>query len=334
MAIQTALTAALGIRVPVVQGGMMWVGLPKLAAAVSNAGGLGILTALTQPSPEALRQAIRETRKMTSNPFGVNLTFLPTMNPPPYEQYAQVIIDEGVKVCETAGGPSAVPIIKLLRQANVYVIHKCTSIRHANSAVKIGANMLSIDGFECAGHPGEDDIGGVVLLARAAQELKVPFIASGGFANGRGLAAAIALGAAGVNMGTAFMVTDEAEIHRNVKEAMIRADERDTIHIFRTLRNTARVYKNAVALQVVEMERRPGGCEFKDIAHLVSGARGKKVYEEGDIHAGIWSCGISVGLLTKIQSCKSFIQEVERDAEKTILEMTSMVVQPSRAAKL
>ncbi|WAQ90081.1 hypothetical protein PtA15_12A66 [Puccinia triticina] len=329
MTIQTALTAALGIRVPIVQGGMMWVGLPKLVAAVSNAGGLGILTGLTQPTPEALRQAIRETRKMTSKPFGVNLTFLPSINPPPYTLFAQVIIDEGIKVCETAGGPSATPIIQMLRKANIYVIHKCTSVRHANSAVKIGANMLSIDGFECAGHPGEDDIGGVVLLARAAQELKVPFIASGGFANGRGLAGAIALGAAGVNMGTAFMVTEEAEIHQNIKEEMIKADERNTIHIFRTLRNTARVYRNEVAMEVVKLENRPGGCEFKDIAHLVSGARGKKVYEEGDINAGVWTCGISVGLLTKIQSCESFIRECERDAEEVIGGMARMIVQPS-----
>ncbi|POW00282.1 hypothetical protein PSTT_13246 [Puccinia striiformis] len=216
----------------------------------------------------------------------------------PYPDFAQVIIDEGIKVCETAGGPSAAPIIQMLRKADIYVIHKCTSVRHANSAVKIGANMLSIDGFECAGHPGEDDIGGVVLLARAAQELKVPFIASGGFANGRGLAGAIALGAAGVNMGTAFM-------------------------------NTARVYKNEVAMEVVKMESRPGGCEFKDIAHLVSGARGKKVYDEGDVNAGIWTCGISVGLLTKIQSCESFISECERDAEEIILGMGRMIDQQS-----
>ncbi|MBW0554209.1 hypothetical protein O181_093924 [Austropuccinia psidii MF-1] len=334
MAIQTALTQALGIRVPVVQGGMMWLGLPKLVAAVSNAGGLGILTGLTQPDPDSLRKAIRETRKLTSNPFGVNLTFLPTMNPPPYEAFAQAIIDEGVKVCETAGGPSAAPIIKILRKANVFVIHKCTSIRHAQSAVKLGVNMLSIDGFECAGHPGEDDIGGVVLLARAAQELKVPFLASGGFANGRGLAGALALGAAGVNMGTAFMVTNEAEIHPKIKEAMVSADERNTIHIFRTLKNTARVYKNAVALEVVAIENRPGGCEFKDIAHLVSGARGKKVYENGDIDAGIWSCGISVGLLTKIQSCESFIREVERDAQEIIRKMARMIDEPKLRAKL
>ncbi|KAI9631051.1 hypothetical protein KEM48_013307 [Puccinia striiformis f. sp. tritici PST-130] len=329
MPIQTALTVALGIRVPIVQGLSFRVGLPKLVAAVSNAGGLGILTGLTQPTPEALRQAIRETRKMTTKPFGVNLTFLPSMNPPPYPDFAQVIIDEGIKVCETAGGPSAAPIIQMLRKADIYVIHKCTSVRHANSAVKIGANMLSIDGFECAGHPGEDDIGGVVLLARAAQELKVPFIASGGFANGRGLAGAIALGAAGVNMGTAFMVTNEAEIHQKIKEEMIRADERNTIHIFRTLKNTARVYKNEVAMEVVKMESRPGGCEFKDIAHLVSGARGKKVYDEGDVNAGIWTCGISVGLLTKIQSCESFISECERDAEEIILGMGRMIDQQS-----
>ncbi|CAH7675809.1 hypothetical protein BY996DRAFT_4594678 [Phakopsora pachyrhizi] len=332
MVISTALTKALGIKIPVVQGGMMWIGLPKLVAAVSNAGGLGILTGLTQPTPDDLRRAIHETRRLTSKPFGVNLTFLPSINPPPYKDFAQVIIDEGVKICETAGGPSAAPIIKMLRSAEVYVIHKCTSIRHAKSAVKLGANMVSIDGFECAGHPGEDDIGGVVLLARAAQELDVPFLASGGFANGRGLAGALALGAAGINMGTAFMVMEEAEIHQNIKEAMLKADERDTIHIFRSLRNTARVYKNAVAMETVRIENRPGGCEFKDIAHLVSGIRGKRVYDEGDIDAGIWTCGISVGLLKKIQSCESFLKEVESEAEEVIGQISQMVTseKPSR----
>ncbi|KAG0151230.1 hypothetical protein CROQUDRAFT_651445 [Cronartium quercuum f. sp. fusiforme G11] len=329
MPIKTALTQALGIRVPVVQGGMMWVGLPKLVAAVSNAGALGILTGLTQPTPAALRQAIRETRRLTKYPFGVNITFLPSINPPPYMDYAQVIVEEGIKICETAGGPSAVPVIEFLRKHDVFVIHKCVSIRHALTAVRIGANMLSIDGFECAGHPGEADIGGIVLLARAAQELKVPYLASGGFANGRGLAGALGLGAAGVNMGTAFMVTEEAEIHEKIKQTMIKADESSTIHIFRTLNNTARVYKNAVALEVVKMEGRPGGCRFEDIAHLVSGARGKKVYETGDVDAGIWTCGISVGLLTKIQSCESFVREIERDAEKIIEDMARMVSEPS-----
>ncbi|EGG07371.1 uncharacterized protein MELLADRAFT_85800 [Melampsora larici-populina 98AG31] len=326
MPIQTALTQALGIRVPVVQGGMMWVGLPKLVAAVSNAGGLGILTGLTQPTPEKLREAIHETRRLTNKPFGVNLTFLPSINPPPYQDYATIILEENVKICETAGGPSAVPIIKRLRDSNVFVIHKCVSIKHALTAIRVGVNMLSIDGFECAGHPGEDDIGGVVLLARAAQSLNIPFIASGGFANGRGLAGAIALGASGVNMGTAFMVTEEAEIHQNIKEEMIRADERQTIHIFRSFGNTARVYKNSVALEVVKMENRPGGCKFEEIAHLVSGLRGKKVYETGDLHAGIWTCGISVGLLTKIQTCESFMNEVEKDAEEIIYRMNQMLV--------
>ncbi|KAH9814818.1 hypothetical protein DFH28DRAFT_1095511 [Melampsora americana] len=311
MPIQTALTQALGIRIPVVQG------LPKLVAAVSNAGGLGILT-----------EAIRETRRLTSAPFGVNLTFLPSINPPPYEAYAQIILEEKIQICETAGGPSAVPIIKRLRDSNVFVIHKCVTIKHALTAIRVGVNMLSIDGFECAGHPGEDDIGGLVLLARAAQSLKIPFIASGGFANGRGLAGAIALGASGVNMGTAFMVTTEAEIHQKIKEEMIRADERQTVHIFRTFGNTARVYKNKVAMEVVRMENRPGGCKFEEIAHLVSGLRGKKVYEEGDLDAGIWTCGISVGLLNKIQTCQSFLNEVERDAEEIINRMNQMVLKP------
>ncbi|KAH7103479.1 2-nitropropane dioxygenase [Auriculariales sp. MPI-PUGE-AT-0066] len=325
--IVTELTRALGIRIPVVQGGMMWVGMPKLVAAVSNAGGLGVLTALAQGSPEDLRRAIRETRQLTRSPFAVNITFLPAMEKPPYQKYAQVIVDEGVKVAETAGGPDAAPIIQYLRQNDVYVIHKCTSIRHAKTAERIGVNMLSVDGFECAGHPGTGDTGGIVLLARAAQELKIPYIASGGFANGRGLASALALGASGVNMGTAFMVVDEAEIHDNVKDTMIKATELDTVHIFSTLHNKARVFKNDVSVEVIKTEQRPGGCEFQDIAHLVSGKRGKTVYETGDIHAGIWSCGISVGLLHKRQSCASFLGELELEAEE-ILQRNAALVQP------
>ncbi|SPC67318.1 related to 2-Nitropropane dioxygenase [Ustilago sp. UG-2017b] len=250
----TPLTEKLGLRVPLVQGGMQWVGTPALAAAVSNAGALGTLTALTQPSPEALRRAIRETkslisediRKVRENHYGsfaVNITLLPSINPPDYVGFAKAALEEGVRIFETAGNNPG-EVIKVVKEAGAYVIHKCTAVRHARSAERLGADMLSIDGFECAGHPGEDDIGGLVLMARAAEELKIPFIASGGIANGQGLAAALALGAVGANMGTRFMCTKEAEIHENVKRAIVESDERNTTHIFRTLRNTARVFKH------------------------------------------------------------------------------------------
>ncbi|EPQ31960.1 uncharacterized protein PFL1_00159 [Pseudozyma flocculosa PF-1] len=335
MVLVTALTEALGLRVPLVQGGMQWVGTPALAAAVTNAGALGVLTALTQPTPDALRQAIRETRALISDDIkaerkgkygeiAVNLTLLPSINPPDYEGFTRAAIEEGCRIFETAGYNPG-PIIKIAKQHNCYVIHKCTSVRHAKSAEKLGADMLSIDGFECAGHPGEDDIGGLVLMARAAEELKVPFIASGGIANGQGLASALALGAAGANMGTRFMCTKEAEVHDNVKKAMVDADERNTTHIFRTLRNTARVYKNKVAVEVVRLENRPGGAKFEDVRELVSGARGKKVYETGDIDAGVWSAGITVGLIHDIPTCKELVAQMEADAEKHISRLATLV---------
>ncbi|GAK63863.1 2-nitropropane dioxygenase [Moesziomyces antarcticus] len=253
--INTPLTEKLGLRVPLVQGGMQWVGTPALAAAVSNAGALGTLTALTQPSPEALRKAIRETKSLISEDirkeregkygsFAVNITLLPSINPPDYVGYAKAALEEGVRIFETAGNNPG-EVIKVVKAAGAYVIHKCTAVRHARSAERLGADMLSIDGFECAGHPGEDDIGGLVLMARAAEELKIPFIASGGIANGQGLASALALGAVGANMGTRFMCTKESEIHDNIKRAIVESDERNTTHIFRTLRNTARVFKGA-----------------------------------------------------------------------------------------
>ncbi|KAF8666594.1 ketol-acid reductoisomerase [Rhizoctonia solani] len=306
--IVTKLTERLGIRVPVVQGGMQWVGLPALASAVSNAGGLGILTALSQPSPDALREAIKETRKLTDKPFGVNITLLPSINPPDYEGYATG------------------PLIKFFKSQGCFVIHKCTTIRHAKSAQKMGVDFLSIDGFECAGHPGEEDIGGLVLLARAAQELEVPYIASGGFGDARGLVAALSLGAQGVNMGTRFMVTKEAPIHKDIKEKMISSSEVDTLHIFRSLRNTARVYKNAVSSEVVRLERRPGGAQFSELKDLVSGLRGKKVYETGDSDAGIWSAGIVMGLIKDCPSCAELLQRIEEEAESLIQGMTRLVV--------
>ncbi|KDE08310.1 2-nitropropane dioxygenase [Microbotryum lychnidis-dioicae p1A1 Lamole] len=324
--LDTFLTRSLGIEIPVVQGGMMWVGLPKLVAAVSNAGGLGILTGLTPGSPAKLRESIREVRRLTNKPFAVNLTFLPSISPPPYEEYAQVVIDEGVKVVETAGGPAAGPIIKMYKKAGIFVIHKCTSIRHAKSAVKLGVDCLSIDGFECAGHPGEDDTPGLILLALAAKKLDIPYLASGGIADGRGLAAAITLGACGVNCGTLFMATEESYIHDNIKNAIVKATERDTTHIFRTLNNTARVYKNKIAVEVVTKERQPGGVQFQEIAPLVSGARGRTVYENGDIDAGVWSASPVMGLIDDIPSCEVLLKRMEKDAEEILLMGAKTVV--------
>ncbi|SCV68776.1 BQ2448_897 [Microbotryum intermedium] len=332
--LDTFLTRSLSIEIPVVQGGMMWVGLPKLVAAVSNAGGLGILTGLTPGSPDKLRDSIREVRRLTNKPFAVNLTFLPSISPPPYEEYAQVVIDEGIKVVETAGGPAAGPIIKMYKKAGIFVIHKCTSIRHAKSAVKLGVDCLSIDGFECAGHPGEDDTPGLILLALAAKKLDIPYLASGGIGDGRGLAAAITLGACGVNCGTLFMATEESYIHDNIKNAIVKATERDTTHIFRTLHNTARVYKNKVAVEVVTKERQPGGVKFQEIAPLVSGARGRTVYENGDVDAGVWSASPVMGLIDDIPSCEVLLKRMEKDAEEILLQGAKTVVQKSRQSKL
>ncbi|KAI5896555.1 inosine monophosphate dehydrogenase [Schizophyllum commune H4-8] len=325
MVLVTPLTKLLGIRVPIVQGGMQWVGVPQLAAAVSEAGGLGILTALTQPSPDALREAIRETRRRTSKPFGVNITLLPSINPPDYEGYARAAVEEGVRIFETAGNAPG-PLIKFFKSQGCIVIHKCTTIRHAKSAEKHGVDVLSIDGFECAGHPGEEDMGGLVLLARAAQELKVPFIASGGIADARGLAAALALGAAGTNMGTRFMCTVESPIHHNIKETIVRSKEQDTVHIFRTLHNTARVYKNKISQEVVSIERRPGGAKFEDIRDLVSGQRGKKVYELGDPDYGIWTAGPAIGLINDIPTCQDLLSRIEREVEGIVEGLSKTVV--------
>ncbi|KIM43126.1 hypothetical protein M413DRAFT_443935 [Hebeloma cylindrosporum] len=309
---------------------MQWVGVPQLASAVSEAGGLGILTALTQPSPDALRVAIRETRKLTSKPFGVNITLLPSINPPDYEGYARAAVEEGVKIFETAGNNPG-PLIKYFKSKGCYVIHKCTTIRHAKSAEKLGVDCLSIDGFECAGHPGEDDIGGLVLLARAVKELKIPFVASGGIADARGLAAVLAMGAAGANMGTRFMCTVESPIHQNIKEKIVASTERDTVHIFRTLHNTARVFKNKVAMEVVAIERR-GNAKFEDIKDLVSGARGRLVYEKGDPDIGIWSAGIAVGLIDDIPTCEEMLKKWEVEVEDIVAGLNKVVI--SSKAKL
>ncbi|KAG0006849.1 hypothetical protein BGZ65_002884 [Modicella reniformis] len=309
MVLQTELTKLVGIKHPIVQGGMQWVGTAELASAVSNAGGLGILTALTQPTPEHLRQEIRRCRAMTDKPFGVNLTLLPAMTPPPYAEYGDVIVQEGIKVVETAGNNPG-EHIKKFKDAGIFVIHKCTSVRHALTAQRLGADMLSIDGFEA---------------------LKIPFIASGGFGDGTGLAAALALGAEGINMGTRFLCTQEAPIHHNIKEQMVKATERDTALIFRTLHNTARVFRNKIAKEVIEIERKPGGAEFSEVAPLVSGQRGKQVYENGDPEFGVWSAGQIVGLIKDIPTCDVLVSRIVKEAEDTIRgRLGSMVVSESK----
>jgi nitronate monooxygenase len=315
----------LGIRHPVVQGGMQWVGTAEMASAVSNAGGLGILTGLTQPTPEALCKEIDRCREMTDKPFGVNLTILPTIKPVPYEEYAQAIVDSGIKIVETAGR-NPEPFLPLFKGAGIKVIHKCTSIRHSLKAEKIGCDMVSVDGFECAGHPGEDDVTNLILLPLAARRLKIPFIASGGFGDGRGLAAALAMGADGINMGTRFMVTREAPIHENVKQAMVEASELDTALIYRSLRNTARVFKNRIAEKVVEIESRPGQTDFEDIRPLVQGAKGKELFEDGDLDRGIWSAGMVVGLIDDIPSCQELIERIVNEAEQVIKERLNQIV--------
>ena len=314
---KTRITELLGIQHPVVQGGMQWVGLAELASAVSNAGGLGIITGLTQPTPEDLLGEIDRCKSMTDKPFGVNLTILPTIKPVPYEEYARAIVDSGVKIVETAGR-NPEPFLPLFKEAGIKVIHKCTAIRHLLKAEKIGCDAVSVDGFECAGHPGEDDVTNMILLPLAARRLKIPFLASGGLGDGRGLAAALALGADGINMGTRFMVTKEAPIHDNVKRRMIEATELDTALIYRSLRNTARVFKNSVAEQVVEIESRPGETKFEDIQPLVQGVKGRELFDGGDLDKGIWSAGMIVGLIDDNPSCEDLITRIVAEAQDII----------------
>lgn len=314
---KTRITELLGIRYPIIQGGMQWVGTAELASAVSNAGGLGILTALTQPTPEALSREIDRCRGMTDQPFGVNLTILPSVKPPPYAEYLDVVIERGVKVIETAGN-SPKDFIEKLKRHGVRIMHKCTSVRHALSAERNGVDAVSIDGFECAGHPGEDDIPGLILIPLATRVLRIPVIASGGIADGRGMAAAMALGAEGVNMGTRFCATVEAPIHEQIKQALVRASERDTQLIFRSLRNTGRVLKNAVSDEVVATERRPGGCEFSDIQPLVAGARGRTALQSGEVDAGLVWAGQVVGLIEDIPTCDELLQRMVAQCRESL----------------
>lgn len=310
-------TRLLDIRYPIVQGGMMWVGRAELAAAVSNAGGLGILTALTQPTPDALSAEIERCRAMTDRPFGVNLTILPSASPPPYEAYLDAVIASGVKILETAGNNPR-KFIDKAKASGIVILHKCTAIRHALSAQRSGVDIVSIDGFECAGHPGEDDIGGLVLIPQAARRLNIPVIASGGVADGRGMAAALALGAEGVNMGTRFCATVEAPIHENVKRLMVEKSERDTNLILRTLNNTGRVLKNAVSDEVVAIERRPGGCEFADVHPLVTGTRGRRTLENGDVDDGLIWASQAIGLIDDVPTCEALLQRMVRDCRAAL----------------
>lgn len=315
---KTRITEMLGIRYPIIQGGMQWVGRAELASAVSNAGGLGILTALTQPTPTDLEKEIQRCRDMTDKPFGVNLTILPTIKPVPYEEYARAAIESGVKVIETAGR-NPEDFLPLFKQHGVKVIHKCTSVRHALKAESIGCDAVSVDGFECAGHPGEDDVTNLVLLPAAGAKLGIPMIASGGIGTGRQMVAAFALGAEGVNMGTRFVATQEAPVHHSVKQAMVEADERQTTLIFRSLRNTARVFRNAVAAEVVRIEAQPGDTNFADLQPLVAGARGReRVLEGGDVDGGIWTAGQVIGLINDIPTCAELLERMIAEAREII----------------
>jgi len=316
MALKTRFTELLGIEHPIMMGGMMWVGRAPLAAAVSNAGGLGVITALTQPNPEALRLEIERVRSLTSKPFGVNITLLPVVEAPPYAEFCRVIIESGVTIVETAGHKPQ-EYVDLLKKHGIKVVHKCTSVRHALSAERMGVDAISIDGFECAGHPGEDDVPGLVLIPAAADKVKIPMIASGGFGDGRGLVAALALGADGINMGTRFCATREAEIHDNIKQVYLQNDERGTHIIFRKLHNTARVAKTGVSDKVVEILNDPAST-FADVASLVRGAKGREALENGDVEAGLVWAGQIQGLIHDIPSCAELIGRIMSEAEQII----------------
>ena len=309
------LTDMLGIRYPIVQGGMQWVGYAEMAAAVSNAGGLGTLTALSQPDPDALSKEIARTREMTDAPFAVNLTVLPSINPPPYAEYVDAIVESGVKIVETAG-QSPREFVETFKANDIRILHKCTQVRHALSAQKSGVDVISIDGFECAGHPGEKDIPNLLLVPLAVRALDIPVIASGGIGEGRGLAAAMAMGADGINMGTRFCATKEAPIHENIKRALVEATEHDTRLIFRTMNNTARVLANAISDEVVATERREGGCEFEEIRHLVAGQRGKAALEAGEVDNGVITAGPVIGLIDDIPSCAELIERMMEEARR------------------
>ena len=322
--IKTKITELFEIEHPIVQGGMHYVGFAEMAAAVSNAGGLGIITGLTQPSPKDLANEIGRCHEMTDKPFGVNLTFLPGFANPDYPGYIKSIVDGGVKIVETAGR-SPEKFMPLLKEAGIKVIHKCTSVRHSLKAEKIGCDAASVDGFECGGHPGEDDIPNMILLPRAAEELSIPFIASGGMGNGQQLVAAMAMGAEGINMGTRFIATKEAPVHENVKEALVNASELDTELIMRPLRNTERVLKNEAVNRILEKEKTLGeNVQIQDIFGEVAGVY-PKIMQEGTMDAGAWSCGMVAGLIHDIPTCKELIDRIIQDAEDIINRQTALI---------
>ena len=315
---KTRITEMLGIEHPIIQGGMHFVGFAELAAAVSNAGGLGIITGLTQPTAADLAKEIARCREMTDKPFGVNLTFLPALAAPDYPGYVKAIIEGGVKIVETAGR-NPQQVMPALKDAGIKVIHKCTSVRHSLKAQSIGCDAVSVDGFECGGHPGEDDIPNFILLPRAADELDIPFVASGGMADGRSLVAALSMGADGMNMGTRFMATVEAPIHENVKQALVAATELDTRLVMRPLRNTERVLMNAATERLLEKEKRLGAdIKFEDILSEVAGGIYPKVMIDGDMDAGVWSCGMMAGLIHDVPTCKELIDRIMAEADSII----------------
>ena len=331
--LRTRFTEDFGVRHPIVQGGMQWVGTADLVSAVANAGALGFITALTQPTPEALVKEIARCRDLTDQPFGVNLTLLPAISPPPYAEYRRAIIESGIKVVETAGHRPQAHLAEF-KAHGIKVIHKCTAVRHAVTAERLGVDAISIDGFECAGHPGEDDIPGLVLIPAAVDKIRIPVIASGGFADGRGLIAALALGAEAINMGTRFCATREAPIHDRIKQRMVESDERATDLIFRTLHNTARVVKNSVSQEVIRREQ--AGAQFEDIRELVAGRRGRLVYELGDPEHGIWTAGLVQGLIRDIPTVQELVERIVREAIAIVrqrLHAMSMLLQPGASSE-
>ncbi|MTI42161.1 2-nitropropane dioxygenase precursor [Roseibium hamelinense] len=319
---KTRLTELLGIEVPVICGGMMRVGTAELAAAVSNAGALGIMTALTQPTPECLKAEIEKCQSLTDKPFGVNITVGVVASEVNYQDYAKVIVESGVKIVETAGR-SPEPFMPFFKAAGIKVIHKAVTVRHSLSAERVGVDVVSIDGFECAGHPGEQDVGGLVLFPAAAQALSIPVVASGGIADGRGLAAALALGCDGINMGTRFLATKEAPVHEGIKEKIVEMDENQTQLIFRKFRNTARVYRNTVAQKVAEIEA--AGGEFKDVHSYVSGANQEKAWSTGDIEAGMVTAGMSGAFVDDVPTCQELVDRIIRDAKTIINERLAKI---------
>ena len=321
---RTRITDLFGIERPIVQGGLVWIARSELASAVANAGGIGFMTALTFPEPEGLRAEIQKCRQLTNNPFGINLTFLPTMRPPDYPAYINVCIEEGIRFVETAGR-NPEPYMDQLKSAGIKVIHKCTSVRHAVKAQKIGCDAVSIDGFEAAGHPGEDDVTTMILVPLTRDAIDLPIIASGGLGDGRGLVGALGLGADGINMGTRFVATQEAPVHANVKQALVDHSERDTRLIMRSLRNTERVMHNPVVDKVLEIESR-GNTQIEDIVPYVSGLVGKEMLEQGQMEKGILAAGQTMGFVKDIPTCRELLDRIMAEAEKIIKETFSQVI--------